>query len=144
MESLGEVAAVSSFYQTGPAGPVSQPDFLNAVVELRTPLPPDALLSALLEIEQQHGRDRKHTPAKGPRTLDLDVLSYDALVLETPALTLPHPAVSERRFVLEPLAEIAPAWRHPVSGKTAAQLLDEIPGRDSIRLPAVRRWEQES
>lgn len=128
--ALGKVTAVSSFHETEPVGEVSQPDFMNAAVELRTPLAPSALLAALLKIEQQHGRDRKDAPPKGPRTLDLDLLSYDARVLDTPALTVPHPAMAERRFVLLPLAQIAPLWRHPVLGKSAAQLLFELSDPD--------------
>ncbi len=83
-------------------------------------------MAALLRIEQQHGRDRSASVPKGPRTLDLDLLSYGDSVMETPTLTLPHPSLAERRFVLAPLTEIAPQWRHPVSGKTAAALLSEL------------------
>lgn len=126
LRQLGSVDAVSSFYETAPVGIVEQPDFLNAVVALRTLLPPQELMAALLRIEQQHGRDRSASLAKGPRTLDLDLLSYGDSVTETPTLTLPHPSLAERRFVLAPLTEIAPHWRHPVSGKTAAALLSEL------------------
>ena len=84
------------------------------------------LMAALLLVEQQHGRDRSASVPKGPRTLDLDLLSYGDVVMETLTLTLPHPSLAERRFVLVPLAEIAPQWRHPISGKTAADLLAEI------------------
>ena len=137
---LGNVPAVSSIYETAPVGLVSQPDFLNAVVELQSRLEPAALLAALLRIEQQHGRDRSASPPKGPRTLDLDLLAYDNLVLETPALTLPHPSLAERRFVLAPLVEIAPGWRHPILGKTAAQLLEELEKADDCAdTPAVRK-----
>ena len=126
LRELGSVEAISSFYETAPIGITEQPDFLNAVVALRTALPPEELMAALLRIEQQHGRDRSASVPKGPRTLDLDLLSYGDNVMETPTLTLPHPSLAERRFVLAPLAEIAPQWRHPVSGKTAAALLSEL------------------
>jgi 2-amino-4-hydroxy-6-hydroxymethyldihydropteridine diphosphokinase len=133
LAGLGRVSRVSSFYDTEPVGHVAQPDFLNAVAELQTTLPPQELLAALLWIEQQHGRDRGSAPPKGPRTLDLDLLSYDAMALDTPSLTLPHPALAERGFVLQPLAEIAPYWRHPVSGKLVSQLLAELPGPKNPR-----------
>ena len=126
LRQLGSVEAASSFYETAPVGMIDQPDFLNAVVALRTTLPPQELMTALLHVEQQHGRDRSASVPKGPRTLDLDLLSYGDVVMETPTLTLPHPSLAERRFVLVPLAEIAPQWRHPISGKTAADLLAEI------------------
>ncbi len=83
-------------------------------------------MAALLRIEQQHGRDRSASVPKGPRTLDLDLLSYGNVMMETPTLTLPHPSLAERRFVLVPLAEIAPQWRHPVTEKSAAMLLSEL------------------
>ncbi|MGC1870459.1 MAG: 2-amino-4-hydroxy-6-hydroxymethyldihydropteridine diphosphokinase [Acidobacteriaceae bacterium] len=138
LRMLGSVDAISSFYKTAPVGIVEQPDFLNAVVALRTTLPPQELMAALLRIEQQHGRDRSASVPKGPRTLDLDLLSYGDVVMETPALTLPHPSLAERRFVLVPLAEIAPQWRHPVSGKTAAILLAELSQRDGDSSQPIR------
>ena len=147
LEHLGEIGAISSFYATEPVGNVPQPDFLNAVVELKTQLAPEKLLQSLLQIEQQQGRDRTASPPQGPRTLDLDLLSYGTLVLATSTLTLPHPALAQRRFVLEPLAEIAPQWQHPVRGKTAAELLAELACQDSTH-PAVHRipqqWESSS
>lgn len=130
LQQLGSVDAVSPFYETAPVGMLEQPDFLNAVIELRTALAPNELMTALLVIEQQHGRDRSASVPKGPRTLDLDLLSYGDVVMETPMLTLPHPSLAERRFVLEPLMEVAPQWRHPVSGKSAAILLSELSQRD--------------
>lgn len=133
--SIGTVGPVSGLYATEPVGPISQPDFLNAVLKLRTALSPEALLAELLRIEQENGRDRASVPPKGPRTLDLDLLSYDGLVLDTSPLRLPHPAIAERRFVLVPLAEIAPEWRHPATGKSATQLLKELPPAG----PSVRR-----
>jgi 2-amino-4-hydroxy-6-hydroxymethyldihydropteridine diphosphokinase len=89
------------------------------------------LLNALLGIERSFGRDRSAGPPKGPRTLDLDLLLYDDLLLDDPALTLPHPAMHERRFVLIPLAEIAAEWRHPVLGRTMKELLANLPAEDS-------------
>ena len=97
---------VSSLYQTKPVGMINQPDFINAVVAISTNLNPEELLKILLELEQQHQRIRKER--WGPRTLDLDILLYDDLTLTEPGLTLPHPRLTERAFVLKPLAEIAP------------------------------------
>ncbi len=144
LRQLGDVGAVSSFYETEPVGDVPQSDFLNAVAELKAALAPEELLQALLRIEQEHGRDRSASPPKGPRTLDLDLLTYDGLMLNTPMLTLPHPEMAERRFVLVPLAEIAPQWRHPISGKTAVELQAELTQQNSDYLPAVRRIPQHS
>ena len=139
LRQLGSVDAISSFYETEPVGMVEQPDFLNAVVALQTALPPRELMAALLRIEQQHGRDRSVSVPKGPRTLDLDLLSYGDVVTETPALTLPHPSVAERRFVLAPLKEIAPQWRHPINGKTAAILLSELLQREGDFSQPIRK-----
>ncbi len=139
LRQLGSVDAVSSFYETAPVGAVEQPDFLNAVVALRSALPPQELMAALLRIEQQHGRDRSLSVRKGPRTLDLDLLSYADVVMETPALTLPHPPLQDRRFVLVPLMEIAPQWRHPLSGKTAATLLLELSRHDGESSQPLRK-----
>lgn len=139
LRQLGSVDAISSFYETAPVGLVEQPDFLNAVVALRTALPPQELMTELLRVEQQHGRDRGAPVPKGPRTLDLDLLSYGEIVMETPTLTLPHPSLAERRFVLVPLTEFAPQWRHPVSGKTAAILLSELLQREGDLSQPIRK-----
>lgn len=139
---LGTIQAISSFYETSAVGAVEQPDFLNAVLELRTQVPPLALLTRLLLIELAHGRDRSVSVPKGPRTLDLDMLSYEDFVVKTPSLILPHPALAERLFVLVPLAEIAPGWMHPVHRKTAAQLLAEQSQLQADSGHAVRRIER--
>lgn len=136
---LGEVVGASSAYETEPVGTVVQSDFLNAVVELRTRLEPEELLAQLLRIEREHGRDRSASSPKGPRTLDLDLLTWDARVMRTPSLTLPHPAMAGRGFVLAPLAEIAPEWRHPVNGKGAQQLLAELAKQMEDSPRAVRK-----
>jgi 2-amino-4-hydroxy-6-hydroxymethyldihydropteridine diphosphokinase len=125
--ALGQVIAVSSFYGTAPVGFTQQPDFVNAALLLLTMLEPVALMRALLEIELAMGRDRANAPSKGPRIIDLDLLLMDDCIVETPELTLPHPAMSERRFVLQPLTEIAPDMIHPITRHTVAELLQSLP-----------------
>jgi 2-amino-4-hydroxy-6-hydroxymethyldihydropteridine diphosphokinase len=131
LAECGRVTARSALYRTAPVGYVDQPAFVNAAVLLETEQRPLPLLDALLEIERSFGRDRAPGPPKGPRTLDLDLLLYDDLVLDEPELTLPHPAMHQRRFVLAPLQEIAPEWRHPVLRRTIAELLTGLPQEDS-------------
>ncbi|NOT68151.1 MAG: 2-amino-4-hydroxy-6-hydroxymethyldihydropteridine diphosphokinase [Methylophilaceae bacterium] len=111
------VVAHSSLYRTAPIGYDNQPDFINAVAEVETTLSPIALLHALLALENSHGRERPFPNA--PRVLDLDLLLYDALIMNTPELTLPHPRMHERGFVLLPLAEIAPDLTINNHGKVA-------------------------
>jgi len=115
--------ARSSWYQTKAVGP-PQPDYINGCALLQVQLTPHLLLERLLGIEAQFGRVRQER--WGPRSLDLDLLLYDDLILNTPTLVLPHPRMKERAFVLVPLAEIAPNWVEPVSGKAIAELVQAV------------------
>lgn len=111
-----EVVAVSSFEETDPVGYLDQPRFLNGAAELRTELPPKALLEVLLRVEARFGRDRSAAPPQGPRTLDLDLLLYESERIDEPGLVIPHPRLREREFVLRPLAELDPALEVPGNG----------------------------
>ena len=119
-----EIVAVSSFRETEPVGYLDQPRFLNGAVAVETSLAPADLLAELLEVEQELGRVRKG-PRYGPRTVDLDLLLVDGLVLNEPGLTVPHPRLHERAFALEPLAELDPALVVPGRGPVS-QLLQQL------------------
>jgi 2-amino-4-hydroxy-6-hydroxymethyldihydropteridine diphosphokinase len=121
------VLACSKFIDTEPlaadAHSAPQPRYLNGVLRCETKLQPEAILSNLLTIEKELGRVRGVTDVKwGPRTIDLDLIAVDNVVLKSPTLTLPHPEMHKRRFVLEPLLEIAPEWIHPLLGKSVREL----------------------
>ncbi len=120
LERLGRIEAVSTVYRTEPVGYREQPDFWNLVVRLATTMPPGALLEATSRIEEAEGRRRPFPNA--PRTLDIDLLLYGDVVRDEPWLTLPHPRLKERAFVLAPLAELDPERTHPVTGERLADL----------------------
>ena len=132
LESLGKVVAVSSFYETEPVEVTAQPWFLNCAVALDAGMSAADLLSGILKLEQEMGRRRGLD--KGPRNIDIDILLYGDEVIHLPHLDVPHPAMHQRRFVLEPLGEIAPDAIHPVLQRTVRELCDALPaGEQAVR-----------
>src|SRR4030088_2070950 len=142
LESAGHVVSVSSFYETEPVEVTNQAWFLNCAVEIETMKMPKQLMAAVLEIERQMGRQR--TQSKGPRIIDIDIILFGDSVVDSSDLTIPHPAMHERRFVLEPLAEIAPEARHPVFRTTIREILDALPMGPTVREIGTNDAEKES
>ena len=129
-KKIGKIAVYSSIYQTEAWGPIPQADFLNQVVLVTTTLKPEACLTELLEIERQFGRERKER--WGPRTLDLDILFYGDVIIAAPDLSIPHPRIAERKFILTPLAEIAPLFEDPIAKKSMVTLLKECTDESQV------------
>ena len=133
------IERVSSLYRTAPVGVEDQDWFVNGVAHIRTVLDPFDLLNLLLSVEKTLGRER--ILRWGPRTIDLDILLYGALVLDREELQIPHPRMHERRFVLDPLCEIAPEVMHPVFRKTMLQLFEEIEDDKAVELmEGLKEW----
>lgn len=130
-----EVEDVSSWYRTAPVGGIDQPDYVNGVARLKTRIDPLDLMRLLLETEKRYGRVRGER--WGPRTMDLDLLDFDGCVLDSEeegiTLHLPHPRMHERVFVLAPLLDVAPTWKHPVSGRSGANYLTEIGANQEVQ-----------
>lgn len=136
-QSCGKITARSSLYRTGAWGLKEQPDFLNQAINISTPVQPIPLLALLKNIEKQLGREE--TVQWGPRIIDIDILFYGETILDTPQLQIPHPAITERRFTLEPMNEIAPAFIHPVLQTSIAQLLANCKDQSPvIKLPELK------
>lgn len=126
-----DILRLSCLYETEPVGVKDQPWFLNACSILRTQIPPGELLTWLKGIESRMGRVEGRR--WGPRVIDLDILLYDGLVINFPRLVIPHPEMHQRSFVLLPLAEVVPQWRHPLLGKRISQLAEGLPRREVVR-----------
>lgn len=131
LKGAGRFISVSSFYETEPVDFTDQAWFLNCAAGLETNEAAGQLMERILSIEREMGRQRLQK--KGPRLIDIDILLFSDQIIDSPQLNVPHPAMHERRFVLEPLAEIAPAVRHPVLDKTIAELLSELPPGQTVR-----------
>ena len=132
LEVLGHVISISSFYETEPVEFADQPWFLNCAIALESTTTPEQLMAAILRIEEEMGRRRTQN-RKGPRTIDIDVLLLGSQIINSPGLTIPHPAMHQRRFVLEPLSEIAPEAQHPLLKKKVSELREALPAGQAVR-----------
>lgn len=131
LEGVGQVKAVSAFYETEPVDFADQAWFLNCAVAMASCVSPAPMMAELLGIERKMGRERIRS--KGPRTIDIDILLLGERIVDGPDLKIPHPAMHRRRFVLAPLADIAPEARHPVMNRTVRELLAELPEGQMVR-----------
>jgi 2-amino-4-hydroxy-6-hydroxymethyldihydropteridine diphosphokinase len=131
LAGVGQVTAVSSFYETEPVDFVDQAWFLNCAVAIESSVSPERMMAELLGIERKMGRERIHR--RGPRIIDMDMLMFGQRIVDSPELKIPHPAMHRRRFVLAPLADIAPEARHPVSNRTVRELLADLPEGQVVR-----------
>jgi 2-amino-4-hydroxy-6-hydroxymethyldihydropteridine diphosphokinase len=131
LDVVGRLLAVSALYETQPVDVPDQPCFLNCVAAIETDKTPSELLQLVLRVEAAMGRVRVRD--KSARNIDIDVVLFGNHVVDEPGLKIPHPAMHQRRFVLEPLVEIAPEVRHPELGKTARELLAALPGGQAVR-----------
>jgi 2-amino-4-hydroxy-6-hydroxymethyldihydropteridine diphosphokinase len=131
LEQLSPGIRASSIYESEPVGYADQPLFWNMAAEMQWSGEPEALLEVLQRIERRLGRRKRFR--NGPREIDIDILDFGGLVRDSPNPVLPHPALALRRFALAPLAEIAPRWRHPVTGLTAREMMRALPARPRVR-----------
>jgi len=129
---IGHIVSASSIYETAPWGVLDQPSFLNQVLEVATEMTPEEVLRIILDIEHELGRIRYER--WGARVIDIDILYFESLVVDTARLTIPHPRLHERRFTLAPLSEVAPNFIHPILNKNSEQLLAECIDTSEVKL----------
>ena len=131
LQRVGEIVSVSSFYETEPVEVTNQRWFLNCAVIVETKKSPKQVMAAILQLEHEMGRERLQK--KGPRIIDVDIVLFADKIIHSTEVTVPHPAMQDRRFVLQPLAEIAPEARHPTSRKTVREMLEALPVGQAVR-----------